>query len=447
MRSAVTSQMFDRLFSRLLRHGKNWIDAFEQTICLLGRAGAVPCSGPDGPNDGFESIMVLATTTTSPELVKILLRSGWNKELAIPGPHSQPPIAFAAIEGRKEVFEDVLSYEDPKTLSRKFPVLSDGHNVYHWIAKGTNPSLLMAEKLFSLGVDYHENSLKSPFELAVRNGEFQMADFFLNRCGADIERMITYGCGIDFAKYTFHRDVALTLLGCLLCEHSSYLWPAIQYLLVRGGSSLVNSDRDLNVFHISAVGGAYDYDTDATELILSELIQIFPDKRLLLRPCKVRELTPLQWAVRRGNSSAERIFTIASGLSSANRAFEAAGREAWWWARSMLAQVERMIKNSKRKDQKVEDFRGRLENSIALLQQAGFVSEEDEREKDVRVFWWRWLERSFHDPDPDVKAMQILALPWMLAAEGLSLDDGLLEERDIGAEQRLYVSDEDWSSD
>ena len=113
----------------------------------------------------------------------------------------------------------------------------------------------------------------------------------------------------------------------------------------------------------------------------------------------------------------------------------------------MLAQVERMIKNSKRKDQKVEDFRGRLENSIALLQQAGFVSEEDEREKDVRVFWWRWLERSFHDPDPDVKAMQILALPWMLAAEGLSLDDGLLEERDIGAEQRLYVSDEDWSSD
>lgn len=428
MRSVVTGQAFDGFLSRLLRHGKNWIKAFEQTISLLKEAGAIPCSGQDGPKDGLESVMVLTMTTAPPDMVKSLLQTGWDQELATLGPQLQPPIAFAAIEGKREVFESVLSYEDLKILPRKFPILSDGHNVYHWIAKGSNPNLVITEKLFSLGVEYQENSLKSPFELAVRNCDFKMADFFLHHCGAGIDRMITYGCGIDFAKNTFDKNVALTLLGCLLSEHSNYLSLPIQYLLHRGASSLVNPEEDLNVFHISAVGGTYDYDTDATELLLPKLIQTFPDKRLLLRPCKVRELTPLQWAVRGGNLSAVRIFTRASGLSSENLAFEAAGREAWWWARDMLGQVRRITERSKRIDPKIEEFRGRLENSIALLQQSGFVSEEDEKELDVRVFWWRWLEKSFHDPDPDVKAMQILALPWMLAAEGLSLGDGTRED-------------------
>jgi hypothetical protein len=65
--------------------------------------------------------------------------------------------------------------------------LSDGHNIYHWISQVKNDSLALAQQLFSLGVEYHENTLKSPFDLAVRNGEFQMADFFLKRCGADID--------------------------------------------------------------------------------------------------------------------------------------------------------------------------------------------------------------------------------------------------------------------
>jgi hypothetical protein len=91
------------------------------------------------------------------------------------------------------------------------------------MAKSNNPSLRLAERLFSLGVKYHENSAKSQFELAVRNGEFEMAVFFLNHCGANIEQTITYGYEIDSAKRAFRQNVGLTLLDFLLIENSNYL--------------------------------------------------------------------------------------------------------------------------------------------------------------------------------------------------------------------------------
>ncbi|KAF8247345.1 hypothetical protein K440DRAFT_601291 [Wilcoxina mikolae CBS 423.85] len=313
VRSAVADPM-DGMFTQLLRHGNNRVRAFKQTLSLLEEAGVVPCSDGSSPKDGFESVMALAVMNASPEIVDVLLQSGWVRELGTPGPQRQPPIALAAIEGREEVFESILAYEDLKTLPQKFPILSDGSNVYYWMAKSNNPSLRLAERLLSLGIMYHESSIRSPFEMAVRNGEFEMADFFLDRCGADIERTITYGYGIDSMKHALKQNIGLTLLGSLVIENTNYLWPSIEYLLRCGANALVNTGKNLNVFHICAIGSSYDYDTEETVLILPKLVRSFPDKTLVLQSCKVLGSTPLEWAVQHGNSSAVRIYITGCGL-------------------------------------------------------------------------------------------------------------------------------------
>jgi len=372
-RATVTNLHFDGLLTQLLRHGTEQArkSAFQGTLAALVEAGAKPRAPPE---DGMESVLLLAVMSATPTTVAHLLETGWAEELCSTsrGLQGLPPYLLAAVEGREEVFDLLVATAQQRGNKNDldWPIASgpDAFTAYHWLAKSHSPSLTLAKKLHALSAPYTETAYGSPFEFAVRGLEFELADFFLE-CGADIERTVKYGYGLDTFLETAdgmdamgdRRLKGLTLLGVLVAECAPYLLSSIRYLLSRGACAHVTQSTapalggQLNIFHIAAAGKPGMHDREATQTILLVLLQAFKDvEAFLIEKDGFHGWTPLEWAVRAKNDVAVRKL-LEYGMGG-----DGVGALCWCWARG-------------------EDKEG-MENILALLSQYGFANDEEEEE-------------------------------------------------------------------
>ena len=372
LRSAVTNDYCRRLH-RLLRHGKEWIEAFRLTVACLEKAGATPRPQGYDCGSGIQDMTVLFQAVSSfsdIEMIQHLLSSGWGQELLVSCLRITPTIR-AMCEENHELFELLLQYDgdvfDSQTLDfGNGPIV---HNAYTWIASSKRSNLRIVERLRALGVPYVENESMSPFEMSVRNGQFQLANFFLNSCEANIEQLIFDEFCDDVTATAFGSHLPLTLLGGLILEHSIRALPAIKYLLhnqVRAPSFIVNPKKRWTALHAAVFIHEDQYDGEAISRLLSLLLEVSQGLKFL--ECKDEFMggTPLHWAAMCGNDNAVKILLEKQA-------------NIWETERNGLNVVQ-LVETKLEALKKVEGEPGttrkrnnetrRLDNVLALLEQA-----------------------------------------------------------------------------
>jgi ankyrin repeat protein len=270
---------------RMIIHGRRYRQAMINTISLLHHYGA-DLNHMYTDVDGYSQSALQESVQHSndAEMVQLILRLHEPDDLVIAvnrrsGQYGFQPLYYALVNGNKEIFTLLLdagaNIRDHVNEPR-FGGTPHGFNTYLHHCIKYQKDLFFAEELVRRGtlIDAPDVNGHTPFQLAVSQNNFTLADFLLSR-GAEVDRTTP-----EFGR---------TLLGNLLSRGHDIPMLQVRYLLektrdkVTGKPSFIaHPEYQRSVFHIVCFfDKTRHYNDTGCRAAFEELVQIFPDKKYI----------------------------------------------------------------------------------------------------------------------------------------------------------------------
>lgn len=263
------------LFTRIRRHGSDWIHHAEETLHLILERGGKDHL-KDVPGGRGTTALAFAVHFAQPDIVQYMLEHGCaetvNTISQAPNDFSLKctPLVMSIWMRNADTLKTLLEHgADAKMLHD----IGDGFPVtaLYECARSSNDSGIFAQTLIDAGISVDETpeNYETPLACALRNRCFELAGCLLDN-GANIN--IEYGHGLSLGN-----DSPRTILGYLIQECSIGSINCLEFIFSRSpGIEFVTSQTDQrSALHELALVSHAKQDDRATRLILDLLLDFF----------------------------------------------------------------------------------------------------------------------------------------------------------------------------